>query len=201
MEGLRRNWTWFMCESFKEVAFNQLEVEPGSAQGCRSKKEAPALWESGLAHVPTPVALTESPIKSSPPPLTLAHPPDSAVKYRGLPRERRVESCLYAQLSCNTRTTLVCYQWLASWRVGPGFLNTAKHVNAGALIIKVGPWGRLYYSYTKEPPTPYSNYEGPYMGYRRHRYYSGRDQAQTSMVHVWAQDSPKSPLYRMVFGP
>ena len=43
-------------ESFKEVAWNQLEVEPG---------EAPALWESELAHNAPPVALTENPIKGS----------------------------------------------------------------------------------------------------------------------------------------
>ena len=34
--------------------------------------------------------------------------------------------------------------------------------NVGALIIRVGFGGILYYNYNKEPPKPYSNYEGPY---------------------------------------
>ena len=34
--------------------------------------------------------------------------------------------------------------------------------NIGALIIRVGFGGILYYNYNKEPPKPYSNYYGPY---------------------------------------
>ena len=47
----------------------------------------------------------------------------------------------------------------------PGFVACAvafSH-NIGALIIRIGFWGPVYYSYNKEPPGPYSNYCGPYI--------------------------------------
>ena len=48
---------------------------------------------------------------------------------------------------------------------GPGFVACAVAVshNIGALIIRIGFWGPVYYSYNKEPPGPYSNYCGPYI--------------------------------------
>ena len=33
----------------------------------------------------------------------------------------------------------------------------------GALIIRIGFWGPLYYKYNKEPPKYIGNYVGPYM--------------------------------------
>ena len=32
----------------------------------------------------------------------------------------------------------------------------------GALIIRIGFWGPLYYNYDREPPKPYSNHSGPF---------------------------------------
>ena len=38
--------------------------------------------------------------------------------------------------------------------------------NVGALIFRTWFGGILYYNYNKEPRKPYSNYSGPYTGFR-----------------------------------
>ena len=37
-----------------------------------------------------------------------------------------------------------------------------KATNVGALMIRIGFGGILYYNCNTEPPKPYSNYSGPY---------------------------------------
>ena len=40
-----------------------------------------------------------------------------------------------------------------------------EYYNVGALIIRIGFWGPLYYNYDKEPQNSIGNYLGPYIKY------------------------------------
>ena len=45
-------------------------------------------------------------------------------------------------------------------------LGSTRLYNIGALIIRIGFWGPLYYNYKKEPQTSIGNYVGPDGGVR-----------------------------------
>ena len=55
--------------------------------------------------------------------------------------------------------------------------------NKGALIIRIGFWGILYYNIHKEPLKPYSNHQGPYTGALHFRF-GVQKQERTSRLYT-----------------